>query len=87
MTQIITIKSTTPRLRRVFQFAYAQADALNHDYVGVEHMLLALIQEKEGLHADVWRTLGFDTELMESRIRELLQTPPAALAKAESERA
>ena len=43
--------SFSERARRVMQFANQQAQRLNHDYVGTEHLLLALFAEAEEFEA------------------------------------
>ncbi len=43
----------TPRAKQVLQLAYQEARALNHNYVGTEHLLLGLIREGEGLAAQI----------------------------------
>ncbi|OGJ47819.1 ATP-dependent Clp protease ATP-binding subunit ClpC [Candidatus Peregrinibacteria bacterium RIFOXYB12_FULL_41_12] len=39
----------SPRLKSVLQTAFQEAQSLHHNYVGPEHMLLALLKEQEGL--------------------------------------
>lgn len=43
----------TPRAKRVLQLAYQEALELTHNYIGSEHLLLALIREEEGLAAQI----------------------------------
>ncbi len=43
----------TPRAKRVLQLSYQEAQELNHNYIGTEHILLALIREDEGLAAQI----------------------------------
>jgi ATP-dependent Clp protease ATP-binding subunit ClpC len=40
--------SLTPRLRNVITQAREEARLLNHHYIGTEHLLLGLVQEKQG---------------------------------------
>ena len=39
----------TDRVRKVLQMAREEAARLHHEYVGTEHILLALIREGEGI--------------------------------------
>ena len=39
----------TPRTKRLFDQSFNEAKKFNHNYVGPEHLLLALISEKEGV--------------------------------------
>src|SRR5438093_7700944 len=43
----------TPRVKKVFSLAVKEARALNHTYVGTEHILLGLLQEGDGVAARV----------------------------------
>ena len=52
----------TPRSKKVLQLAMAEAQALNHSYVGTEHILLGLLHEGEGVAAQVLRNLNIDLE-------------------------
>lgn len=52
----------TPRVRKVLALAAKEAKALNHTYIGTEHILLGLLREGEGVAARVLRNLGVDLE-------------------------
>jgi ATP-dependent Clp protease ATP-binding subunit ClpA len=52
----------TPRVRKVLALAAKEAKALNHTYVGTEHLLLGLLREGDGVAARVLQNLGIDTE-------------------------
>ncbi len=52
----------TPRSKKVFQLAMAEAQALGHSYVGTEHILLGLIHEGEGIAGQVLCNLGVDLD-------------------------
>jgi ATP-dependent Clp protease ATP-binding subunit ClpA len=41
----------TPRAKKVLELALREAEALRHDYIGTEHILLGLVREPEGLAA------------------------------------
>src|ERR1700737_1672179 len=41
----------TPRVKKVLALADREAKALNHSYVGTEHLLLGLLREGEGVAA------------------------------------
>lgn len=59
----------TKRARRVLTFAQEEAQRLNHNYIGTEHILLGLIREEEGLAAKVLRDLGLD----QTRVRQVIE--------------
>jgi ATP-dependent Clp protease ATP-binding subunit ClpC len=48
----------TDRSRRVVVLAQEEARMLNHDYIGTEHILLALIGEAGGVAAQALESLG-----------------------------
>jgi ATP-dependent Clp protease ATP-binding subunit ClpC len=47
----------TPRVKKVLALAGKEAKALNHSYVGTEHILLGLLREGEGVAARVLQSL------------------------------
>ena len=52
----------TPRVKKVLALAGTEARALNHSYVGTEHILLGLLREGEGVAARVLKNLEVDLE-------------------------
>jgi len=46
------------RARRVLTLAQEEAQNLNHNYIGTEHILLGLVREEEGVAAKVLANLG-----------------------------
>ena len=52
----------TPRVKKVLALANKEAKALNHSYVGTEHILLGLLREGEGVAARVLQTLDVDIQ-------------------------
>ena len=52
----------TPRVKKVLALAGKEAKALNHSYVGTEHILLGLLREGEGVAARVLDSLNVDIE-------------------------
>ena len=60
----------TPRVKKVLAFAAKEAKALNHTYVGTEHILLGLLREGDGVAARV--LLHFHVDIEQTR-REILQ--------------
>ena len=47
----------TPRAKKVIEYSMEEARKLNHNYVGTEHILLALCREQEGIAAQVLNNL------------------------------
>jgi len=48
----------TPRTKRVIELAVEEARQMAHPNIGTEHLLLGLLQESEGIAADVLRRMG-----------------------------
>lgn len=64
----------TDRARRVVVLAQDEAKALNHNYIGTEHLLLGLISEGEGVAAKALESLDISLEAVRARWRRLLVT-------------
>ncbi|MDA0322362.1 MAG: ATP-dependent Clp protease ATP-binding subunit [Verrucomicrobia bacterium] len=76
----------TPRAKKVLQLAVSEALALNHTYVGTEHILLGLIREGEGVAAQVLNNLSVDMETARTEIMKELDPnfePPTESAQGE----
>jgi len=64
----------TDRARRVVVRAQEEARRLDHDYVGTEHILLALTHESiGGLAAKVLESLGADLDGAREQVIRLLE--------------
>jgi ATP-dependent Clp protease ATP-binding subunit ClpC len=62
----------TPRAKKVIEYAIEEARALNHNYVGTEHILLGLLRETEGVAAQVLMGLGLKLEEVRQEVLNLL---------------
>ena len=62
----------TPRAKKVIEYAIEEARALNHNYVGTEHILLGLLRESEGIAAQVLMNLGLKLEEVRQEVLNLL---------------
>jgi ATP-dependent Clp protease ATP-binding subunit ClpC len=58
----------TPRVKKVLALSGKEAKALNHSYVGTEHILLGLLREGEGVAARVLKSLDVDIERCRNEI-------------------
>src|SRR5271170_5458935 len=52
----------TPRGQQVLALARKEAERLNHNYVGTEHLLLGLIKLGQGVAVNVLQRMGLDLE-------------------------
>ena len=62
----------TPRAKRVLERSIDEARKQNHNYVGTEHLLLALIQEEDGVAGRVLKELGADYDKVKKETLKLL---------------
>ncbi len=62
----------TPRAKKVLELSIDEARLHNHNYVGTEHLLLALIREGEGVAARVLNDLGADHEVVKREVMKSL---------------
>jgi len=58
----------TPRVKKILVLAQKEARALNHNYVGTEHILLGLLREGEGAGARILKSLDVDIERCRNEI-------------------
>ncbi len=72
----------TPRAKRVLERSIDEARKQNHNYVGTEHLLLALIQEGDGVAARVLKELGADYDRAKKEALKLLGAGPKGSAGA-----
>jgi len=68
----------TPRVKKVLALASKEAKALNHTYVGTEHILLGLLREGDGVAARVLKNLEIDIEQTRQEILKELDPNFAA---------
>lgn len=67
----------TRHATKVVEYAIGEAQNLNHDYVGTEHLLIGLLREKEGVAAQVLQGMGVQLEAARQEVhRELNQGNP-----------
>ena len=62
----------TDRARRVVVLAQEEARALDHNYIGTEHILLGLIHEGEGVAARALESLGISLEAVRQQVEEII---------------
>ncbi len=62
----------TDRVRRVMFLAREEASRLQHDAIGTEHLLLALLREGEGIAATVLMNLGLDLDAIRQAVENMV---------------
>lgn len=77
--------SYSPRTKRVLELAARKAHALKQEFIGTEHILIALMSEREGVAAHVLEKLGLNLRVArEELIRSISQSGQGAPNTAES---
>jgi len=61
----------TERARRVLLLAQNEARSLDHDCIGTEHVLLALIQEGDGVGAKALEAMQISVDTIRGRVEEI----------------
>jgi ATP-dependent Clp protease ATP-binding subunit ClpA len=70
----------TPRAKKVLELSLREALQLGHNYIGTEHILLGLIQEGEGVAAQVLVKMRADLSSVRQKVIEVLSGHPAEVA-------
>src|SRR5258708_1265698 len=65
----------TERARKVLSLAQEEAQRLQHQYIGTEHLLLGLVREGEGIAAGVLESLGVNLEKVRTQTIQVLSQP------------
>lgn len=68
----MTIQNFDESARQILEMSRDEARRLRHEYVGTEHLLLALIHKKEGSAAALLRNVGADCIDMEANVAEIV---------------
>ncbi|MSR75477.1 MAG: ATP-dependent Clp protease ATP-binding subunit [Planctomycetes bacterium] len=64
----------TDRARKVMGLARQEAQRLNHEYIGTEHVLLGLVQEGSGVAANVLKNLDVDLKRVRQELEKLVKS-------------
>ena len=77
-TVAVVLESYSVGARCVVSFATMEARSLDHSRVGTEHLLLGLLSDDEGEHADVLRAAGVTLTAARHKVVEALGTDAAS---------
>jgi ATP-dependent Clp protease ATP-binding subunit ClpC len=75
---------TTPRIVRMLEMANAEAERLKDDFVGVEHLLIAIADEREGDSARILREFQVDKERVYAALQQIRGTARVQSPRAEA---
>ena len=62
------VSGMTPRTKRIIEISYAEANRMGHNYIGTEHLLLAILREGESIALRILSELGVDIQKVFSDI-------------------
>lgn len=62
----------SPEAKTIMEYAVDQAQALGHDYIGTEHILLGIIYDTESIACEILISLGADLDIIHDAILDLL---------------
>src|SRR4030042_2059539 len=77
----------TDRARKVLTLAQDEAQRVNHNYIGTEHLLLGLVREGEGIAAGVLESLGVSLDKVRHEVIRVLSQSSSAGPTQETKRA
>ena len=63
----------SPKVKEVISYSREEAIRLKHDQIGVEHLLLGLIREGDGLAIKVLRSLDIDIALFRKKVEDAIK--------------
>ncbi|WP_296814140.1 ATP-dependent Clp protease ATP-binding subunit [uncultured Megasphaera sp.] len=68
----------TPRTKRVMEMAVREANRLEQNYVGTEHLLFGILAEGTGMAVQILENMDIDPDLVSQRLSELMNDGEAA---------
>jgi ATP-dependent Clp protease ATP-binding subunit ClpC len=66
------------KVKDVITYSKEEALRLGHDYIGVEHLLLGIIREGNGLAIKILKSLGVDAKELRTKLEEATKTGEAS---------
>jgi len=63
----------SPKVKKIISLSRTEALRLGHDYIGTEHLLLGMIQERESLAVKVLDSLDVDLTELKFKIEEVIE--------------
>ena len=87
--QVYGDPALTGKVKKAFEYANEEAASLGHNYVGTEHLLLAILKQTDGVAAQVLENLNINLkDIRKEVLKELetfnLQLPPMGMSSAPS---
>jgi ATP-dependent Clp protease ATP-binding subunit ClpC len=70
----MVLEYSTPQVRALFKSAKDEAHSLQHNYVGTEHLLLALLLQRDGVAPVLLSRRGVNHDIVQAEVQKLLGT-------------
>ncbi|MFN8299255.1 MAG: ATP-dependent Clp protease ATP-binding subunit [Chitinophagales bacterium] len=67
----------SPKVKEVISYSREEALRLNHDFIGIEHLVLGLIREGEGLAIKTMQSLDIDPVMLRKTIEDSIKDKTA----------
>lgn len=67
--------SLTPRTKRAMELAVREANRLEQNYVGTEHMLSGILEEGSGMAVQILEDMDIDPDMVAQRLADLMNEP------------
>ncbi|MGH7595409.1 MAG: alanine racemase, partial [bacterium] len=67
----------TKRAEKILKMSYTEAEICKADIIGTEHLLLALVKEKNGVAAQVLRSFGVTYQAIQDEAEKILRQNPS----------
>jgi ATP-dependent Clp protease ATP-binding subunit ClpC len=68
----------TKRAEKILKISYVEAEKHRSDIIGTEHLLLALVKEKDGLAAQILKSFGVTYETVREELENILHGTPTS---------
>ena len=72
--QVYGDPTLTGKMKKIFDYAGEEASKLSHNYVGTEHLLLALLRGIDGVAAQIFANLSLDLKDVQREVLKELET-------------
>ena len=72
--QVYGDPALTGKVKKVFEYANEEAASLNHNYVGTEHLLLALLRQTDGVATQILENLSTNLKAVRKEVLKELET-------------
>ncbi|MBP7282587.1 MAG: ATP-dependent Clp protease ATP-binding subunit [Leptospiraceae bacterium] len=73
---LLDLPTSQDRYQRIVESSKEEAKRMKHNYVGTEHILLALLRDNNNIASSVLSTFGVNYNVIKSEILRLLGVPP-----------